>query len=192
MNKNDRRVRKTKKALQESLATLFSQKRIEKISIRELVEHADIHRSTFYTHYVDIFALYAEVEDKVIAQLSVLIQENFSADFKTYYQILFDYCDKNRTFCKMLFSNNAPPTFLERLTELFKDSCLKGWNSFLDSREISEDLLYLVDYHVQGSLIMVRRWAESNFSFSQERLIKMAATIEEQIEDGIVKGKLLE
>lgn len=192
MSKNDRRVRKTKKTLQESLAELFSQKRLEKISIRELVEHADVHRSTFYAHYVDIFALYAEIEDKVIVQLSTLIQENFSADFKTYYQILFDYCENNRVFCKMLFSHHAPATFLERLTELFKISCLESWKALLDTEDITENLLYLADYHVQGSLIMVRRWAESDFSFSQKRLIKMVATIEEQIEVGIVSGKLLE
>ena len=92
----------------------------------------------------------------------------------------------------MLFSHHAPATFLERLTELFKISCLESWKALLDTEDLTENLLYLADYHVQGSLIMVRRWAESDFSFSQKRLIKMVATIEEQIEVGIVSGKLLE
>ncbi|WP_303754711.1 TetR/AcrR family transcriptional regulator [Enterococcus sp. S86.2] len=68
MNQADRRVRRTKKVLQESLAVLFNEKKLENITIRELTDYADVHRSTFYAHYEDIYALYTEIEDSVIEQ----------------------------------------------------------------------------------------------------------------------------
>ena len=57
MNKNgfedrseDRRVRKSKKALEEALIRLLAKKTITEITVTELTEEADIHRGTFYNH----------------------------------------------------------------------------------------------------------------------------------------------
>ena len=57
MKKEDRRVKKTEKALAEALSKLLVDKKIQNITIRELTETADLHRSTFYTHYTDIWKI---------------------------------------------------------------------------------------------------------------------------------------
>ncbi|MDT2739657.1 TetR-like C-terminal domain-containing protein [Enterococcus canintestini] len=189
MNQADRRVRRTKKVLQESLAVLFNEKKLENITIRELTDYADVHRSTFYAHYEDIYALYTEIEDSVIEQLNQLINENFTVDLTQYYQLLFTYVDRNQKFCKMLFSDHAPATFLARLTVLFQSACFKSWQVILQTEYISEELLYLADYQVQGSFMLVRRWSKSDFSFSKEKLIAMIATIDEEISNQLVKKK---
>lgn len=121
-NTNDRRVKKTKKLLQETLATLLIEKNIHNITIKELTTKADVHRSTFYAHYEDIYDLYNEIENNVISDLSWLIETNFSLDLNVYYQILFDYVYQNKKFCKMLFSNHVNPSFSDRLVALFKDA----------------------------------------------------------------------
>ncbi len=48
---SDRRVKYTKAALEEALLDLMAEKPIEKISVKELCEKADVNRSTFYAHY---------------------------------------------------------------------------------------------------------------------------------------------
>lgn len=49
--KDDRRVRYTKMALRDSLISLMQQRPIERITVKEICEGADINRSTFYVHY---------------------------------------------------------------------------------------------------------------------------------------------
>jgi AcrR family transcriptional regulator len=49
----DRRVRRTRKALQEALLALMSEKRYEAVTVNDIIERADVGRSTFYTHYTD-------------------------------------------------------------------------------------------------------------------------------------------
>lgn len=49
----DRRTQKTRKALNEALFSLMAEKRYESISVQEILERADIGRSTFYTHFRD-------------------------------------------------------------------------------------------------------------------------------------------
>ena len=51
--KTDRRIRKTKAQLRAGLAKLMKEKNINEITVRELVDEADINRSTFYLHYTE-------------------------------------------------------------------------------------------------------------------------------------------
>ena len=51
--KKDRRTRKTRQILREALLMLLKEKRYEDISVQDIIERADVARSTFYVHYVD-------------------------------------------------------------------------------------------------------------------------------------------
>ena len=56
MNKNrgsvrDRRVAKTRAALTHALIDLVIAKRYDRITIQDLLDRADVGRSTFYSHY---------------------------------------------------------------------------------------------------------------------------------------------
>ena len=47
----------TKHALASSLLNLLQQKRLDRITIQEIVDGASVNRQTFYYHFADIFAL---------------------------------------------------------------------------------------------------------------------------------------
>ena len=49
--KLDRRVIKTKKAIRNAFAKLISEKDINKITIKDIADTADINRKTFYNYY---------------------------------------------------------------------------------------------------------------------------------------------
>lgn len=57
MEKQDLRIRRTRKALNEALLTLMEKKSFSKITIQELADEAMINRATFYLHYYDIYDL---------------------------------------------------------------------------------------------------------------------------------------
>jgi AcrR family transcriptional regulator len=52
-NVPDRRVQKTRKLLQEALIELVAEKGYESVSIREILDKANVGRSTFYAHFED-------------------------------------------------------------------------------------------------------------------------------------------
>jgi AcrR family transcriptional regulator len=47
----DRRVRRTRRALQDALLTLMIEKGYEAVTVQDIIDRADVGRSTFYTHY---------------------------------------------------------------------------------------------------------------------------------------------
>lgn len=54
MNKKaDRRILKTRAAIKEAFFSILEYKPVEKITVRELCDKADINRSSFYDHYID-------------------------------------------------------------------------------------------------------------------------------------------
>src|SRR5215510_9257187 len=51
--KKDRRTRKTRQLLRSTLLALLKEKHYEDISVQDIIERADVARSTFYMHFVD-------------------------------------------------------------------------------------------------------------------------------------------
>jgi AcrR family transcriptional regulator len=49
----DRRVRRTRKAVQDALISLMTEKDYEAVTVQDIIDRADVGRSTFYTHYTD-------------------------------------------------------------------------------------------------------------------------------------------
>ncbi|MEF9975988.1 MAG: TetR/AcrR family transcriptional regulator, partial [Oscillospiraceae bacterium] len=80
MNENlyvDRRIRKTRKLLRESLLKLMSRKKLHDITVKELCEEADVNRGTFYAHYRDVYDLFAIMEDEIFDELSLVLSNYY-------------------------------------------------------------------------------------------------------------------
>jgi AcrR family transcriptional regulator len=64
-NDLDRRVQKTRKLLQDALIELVTEKGYEVVSIREILERANVGRSTFYAHFQDKDQLLHSILDRL-------------------------------------------------------------------------------------------------------------------------------
>ena len=62
----DIRVKKTKRAIQKAFIALLREKPIEKITVKEIAERAEINKTTFYSHYETLDALTAEMERQTV------------------------------------------------------------------------------------------------------------------------------
>ena len=73
--KEDKRVRYTKKAIKDSFLMLFETKPLEKISVTEICNNADINRGTFYSHYSDPYDLKNSLEEEFLDAVKSRIPE---------------------------------------------------------------------------------------------------------------------
>jgi AcrR family transcriptional regulator len=62
----DRRIGKTRKALKEALTDLILEKGYEDVTVQDVIDRADVGRSTFYAHFIDkddlLMAILADLE----------------------------------------------------------------------------------------------------------------------------------
>ncbi len=68
-NRTDKRIEKTEKAIKNAFIELRAKKPLEKITVKELCGLACINKSTFYSHYEDIYALSEKLESETIASV---------------------------------------------------------------------------------------------------------------------------
>ena len=61
----DRRVQKTRKLLQDALIELVAEKGYESVSIQEMLDRANVGRSTFYSHFQDKDQLLHSILDRL-------------------------------------------------------------------------------------------------------------------------------
>jgi len=104
----DKRIVKTKKAMQEALAELLMSKSIGEISVTELCKKADISRKTFYSHYDNINDVVDDIFDEVIDEIiGVLDKSTEGKDTKE----LID------AFASLLFTGLAENSQYDRYME---------------------------------------------------------------------------
>ena len=64
---DDRRVAKTRRSLHDALARLVREKTYDTISVKEILDRANVGRSTFYTHFDDKDELLASVLGEMLS-----------------------------------------------------------------------------------------------------------------------------
>ena len=182
MKKEDRRVKKTEKALAEALSKLLVDKKIQNITIRELTETADLHRSTFYTHYTDIYDLYEKLENSFFKDLDEIISYDTTHSYEDLYAHLIDYVYTNTFVYKLFVINHGDIQFQKRLNNLIEENYLKIWLQEDKKTVITEEMRYFTIYHIQGCLSVLNHWVESNFAYSKKKMLTFLRLLNDNIE----------
>ena len=65
----DMRVVKTRRAIRNALIELAEEKDVEKITVKELCELAEISNPAFYSHYGNIYDVVDEIENEVVQKV---------------------------------------------------------------------------------------------------------------------------
>lgn len=118
--KIDRRTLRTKKALKSVLVKQLMTRSLEKITVSELTEMAGFSRGTFYLHYTDIFALYQELEDDVLADITKAVQRSAATGpeerLEAIILAVMQYLSKHVEECEALLRTDSA-SLLSRLFE---------------------------------------------------------------------------
>lgn len=180
--KQDRRVRRTQKAIEQAFAELMATKDINSITVSELAEKADIHRATFYSHYSDIPSLYETIQKSVVAGLETIVapdpERGKNMNGEEVFGMMVDYVYDRKEIFKMLLTRSSTREFFEELAHLFETLYLEIFWSDVAEDISRDDLQVLAKYHVSGCIAVISDWTEKNFADSPERVIQTLAVVD--------------
>ena len=183
MNKNDRRSKKTEAALLNALAELLKHKQLREITVNELVDLADLHRSTFYLHYQDIFDFYQQTENSFLAIYENVIKESATHDYSGAIKSILTYIDENRAVAGMFFGKNAEPSFRIQLTEYIKRQYIKisAYEDYIS--KIPPEWDALAAYHAGGMMNLLASWVQSDYSLSKDEMVTLFIELDNRVAD---------
>ena len=114
--KTDRRILRTRALLRQGLAELMQEKNAGDITVKELVAHANVNRSTFYLHYTDIDQMLASVEAELLERIEASVQAHpidpHQAQIFPLVGDLFALMAENREICAALLGPHGDMAFL--------------------------------------------------------------------------------
>jgi len=73
--REDRRSKRTRHMIQSALVQLMMEKRYDEITVQDIIERANVGRSTFYSHYLDKDDLLQHEIEQVVAALAYHMDE---------------------------------------------------------------------------------------------------------------------
>ncbi len=175
----DRRVAKTKKAIQKAYFDLLKSKNTEKITIAEIAREADIDRKTFYLHYnsvEDIIREFAEMKAReLLARLTVHSFFALSFDKKIFAKEANKMLSENLEFCRMIARNPNLTFFWMQVQDVSVDilSEIYGRHSSLPE----SDLKIQVSFFVAGTMCVYQRWLRDEIPCTMEELADKVSEI---------------
>ena len=188
MGDNDRRVRKTERALRTALAELITKKELRHITVQELADRADVHRATFYLHYRDVYDLYEQTGREILSRLREILSEDTAHSYELLITQLIDYLYDNPELSRMLFVGGGETVTLQaELYGLMEQKYIDIWKYEVPGIFITDEMLYIVSYHIQGSFSLVGSWIRQNFSAPKEEIIKLLRMLDDGVDDVIDK-----
>ncbi|BBI33602.1 TetR/AcrR family transcriptional regulator [Cohnella abietis] len=117
--KIDRRIIRTKEAINKAFLELFSEKELEQITINDIADRANVNRGTIYLHYIDKYDLLDKCIEEHLRRLITFCSRNelnqeitpLVSDLKP----VFDYFGTNYLFFSAMLNNQRTSVFRERL-----------------------------------------------------------------------------
>ncbi len=166
-------VKKTKKAFENSLATLAKDSQLNKITVKMLCESAQLSRNAFYFHYKDIGALISDIEDNLINEATAMLSEleNLGFPKNVYATIdgLIDLFESRRDVVMMLLDKSFSPTFTDRINGIFSEFNYKYFcEAHGEKSKTSYEFFYI--FLAGGFYSIIKYWMDNPERMSKSSL----------------------
>jgi AcrR family transcriptional regulator len=157
--KVDQRVRRTRDRLGEALVELLVKKPFDDITVQDVLDGAEVSRSTFYTHYRDKNDLFlSDVEEFFESMATALSRFGDKSERVAPVQELFAHIGESRAFYNALVESGRMPDVMELGLGHFGRGIAQRLNEIPRARMIPPDRRGAIAHGLAGSLFSLLTW----------------------------------
>ena len=171
-DKNDRRSQRTRQALGDALVELMMDKGYDAISVRDIIEHANVGRSTFYSHYVDKDELFVSQLDRVVNMLGQHVPQELSAENPFFPSLgLFQHIQEQWKLYKILAWGSGVDVLTRHLQKSLSE---KIEQHLSENGQTYEVPIPIIANFLSGSFLsMIKWWLDNKMAYSPEQMNEM-------------------
>lgn len=166
----DRRVRRTRELLGEALVALILEKGYETVTVQDVLDKADVGRSTFYAHYRNKDELLLGAFDEMRASL----EAHGEGDGEDFSLGLFRHAQSYRRLYRAMVGKRSGNLFLDRLREHLGERARERLGAeMLEAPDDAVPLEVAVEYFVSSLLGLLIWWLDHDLPYPPERMNAM-------------------
>lgn len=140
--RKDRRIRRTREALQQALVAMLIESPYDSITVQQILDRANVGRSTFYAHFED--------KDELLVSA---IDELYAAHLKKGDAAMFEHVQANRKVYRALVATPVWPLIRKRMEDALADRVRRDWKP-----RRSKIAPELVAQYVASTFVSVLTW----------------------------------
>ena len=167
----DRRVRRTKQRLNDALESLIIEKGYDKITVQDLIDRADVGRSTFYAHYEtkdDLLISWTQLADDMELHMA---HEQLDAGSAMPSLTLFRHLGEHHHLYKAMLGGRG----IDIVTEMIHSTLLGHATSVLERRPDANDQTTIpievrAGFLASSLLALLTWWLDNDRPYPPERM----------------------
>ena len=169
MPQEDRRIRRTRKLLNNALVALIAEKAYDEITVQEITERADIGHRTFYRHYAGKDELLMDVmqdalsglQDLLVLPSSLLytIDESDITPLENGRR-LFEYVGKQEQLFSVLFQGR--PVIYQSMLVQARQSAINLLHGVMDEHDSPIPFRILANHLTTSTIELMKLWLEDS------------------------------
>lgn len=174
--KEDRRVQRTRQLLREALISLILEQRYETITVQDILDRANVGRSTFYAHFPDKEALllssFYELGQDLHAHIIEEVEQLKEAEGISCLH-LFRHAESNYPLYKAMMGGKGIDVVVETGTEYMQIYLQEQIKPLTGNNEPQVPMLVLIKYLTGALMSLLRWWLDNDMPHSPEKMDEM-------------------
>ena len=167
MAEDDRRVRRTRRALSEAFLSLVVEKGYEKLTVQDILDRGDIGRSTFYAHYRDkeslLLACFDDMEQQLRSEIAERAPADASFDLALPVAKVFAHAYRNQRIYRALCGKQGGNAVQRHLHGLVGALLAENLRPQLDASSADIPAEVVAEFYTAAALGLLTWWIDHNF-----------------------------
>ncbi|MFF2092739.1 TetR/AcrR family transcriptional regulator [Paenibacillus sp. NPDC058174] len=185
--------------MRDALLSLMDSKGFDHVTVRDITQHAEINRATFYLHYEDKFDLLRKIVDGMLAEFAAAFQlppdfevTDFVQDANTPPESFirqFQHIAEHAAFYRVMLGPNGLPGFSLRMETIIRESLYR--RSVIaqpNDQQVTMPRDIIVRYVTSAHLGIIMYWLENDMQYSPKYMATQLIRLHERGSTHFFKG----
>ena len=172
IKKSDRRANRTRQLLSHALVELIQEKHYDAITVQNVIDRANVGRSTFYSHYRDKEDLFRSDWERLLERIVELVRwESIGGGRVVPVLELFDHVQEFQVFCRGLARSRKMDSLYKSGTSYLTKGFEKSLTSLLaDKPKAAVPPAILANHLASAIFSLLAWWLDNNMPYPPERM----------------------
>ncbi|WP_435171294.1 TetR/AcrR family transcriptional regulator [Paenibacillus glycanilyticus] len=172
----------TRQNLMEAFWELYTVKRIEKITIREITSRAGYNRGTFYEYFKDVYDVLSQIEDELIADLQQITPVSLLTEAPIPLDQMMNKLVTHRKYLAVLLGDHGDPSFQHKIKASYSNMIVQQLAN--TGITMNMELEIVLEYALSAMIGVTGSWLQQGEKIPIDQLVKLLQRI---TQDGLLQ-----